>query len=87
MKEWSTWYISQVLGQVSISAFKNVLNIGFHGKDGVYLRKVLQSQQVSSYVIYLYLPIEVCTIDRNVEKSVKMGEEQGLQVNLWQLRV
>ena len=46
--------VSQVLGQVSISAFKNVLNIGFYCKDRVYLSIVLQSQQASSCVINIY---------------------------------
>ena len=37
-----------------ISAFRNVLNIGFDGTDRVYLRKVLQSHQMSGLVTYLY---------------------------------
>ena len=37
-----------------ISAFRIVLNIGFDGTDRAYLRKVLQSQQISGLVIYLY---------------------------------
>ena len=37
-----------------ISAFRIVLNIDFDGTDRAYLRKVLQSHQISGLVIYLY---------------------------------
>ena len=37
-----------------ISAFRIVLNIGFDGTDRAYIRKVLQSHQISGLVIYLY---------------------------------
>ena len=36
------------------SAFRIVLNIGFDGTDRAYIRKVLQSHQISGLVIYLY---------------------------------
>ena len=42
------------LVHLRISAFRNVLNIGFDGTDRVYLRKVLQSHQISGLVTYLY---------------------------------
>ena len=31
------------------------------------------------------IPIEVLAIDRKFKRSVRIHEEQGLQVNLWQL--
>ena len=37
-----------------ISTFRIVLNIDFDGTDRAYLRKVLQSHQISGLVIYLY---------------------------------
>ena len=42
------------LVHLRISAFRNVLNIDFHGTERVYLRKVLQSHQIASLVIHLY---------------------------------
>ena len=37
-----------------ISAFRIVLNIDFDGTDRAYLRKVLQSHQISGLIIFLY---------------------------------
>ena len=37
-----------------ISAFRIVLNIYFNWTDRAYLRKTLQSHQISGIVIYLY---------------------------------
>ena len=60
-----------------ISAFRNVLNIDFDGTERVYLRKVLQPHHIAGLVIYLY--------QMKFKRSVRIPEEQGLQVNLWQL--
>ena len=64
-----------------ISPFRIVLNIGFDGTDRAYLRKV----SPNFWPCNIFIPIEVSAIDRKFKKSVKIPEEQGLQVNLWQL--
>ena len=65
------------LVHLRISAFRNVLNIDFDGTERVYLRKVLQSHYIAGLVIYLY--------QLKFKRFVRIPEEQGLEVNLWQL--
>ena len=66
------------LVHLRISAFRNVLNIGFDGTAPI---------SPNFWPCNISIPIEVWAFVRNFKKSVRIPEEQGLQVDLWQLMI